>query len=103
VCFKKQPRRKLSKAELREQTLAARKKRQGQNCLVVIRYDHHQSQIILVAALISQDSDCVLGIGKCRCYIWQVGATTIILDPFPSMYCEEILGHQTPLLKALAS
>jgi hypothetical protein len=34
--------------------LAARKKRQGQNHLPgFIRYDHHQSQIILVAALFS--------------------------------------------------
>ena len=84
-------------------TLAAREKRQGQNRLAVILYDHHQSRIILVAALFSQVSDCVLGIRKrCR-YIWQIRAITIILDPIPSVYREEILRHRTPLLKALAS
>jgi hypothetical protein len=78
-------------------TLAAREKRQGQNRLAVILYDHHQSRIILVAALFSQVSDCVLGIRKrCR-YIWQIRAIMIILDPIPSVYREEISGHRTSL------
>jgi hypothetical protein len=59
--------------------LAAGKKRQGQNRLPgLILYEHHQSQIV-VAAVFSQLSDCVLGIRKCRRYIRQVRAIRIIL------------------------
>ena len=58
----------------------------------LIRYDHHQGQIV-VAALFSQLPNCVLGIGKCRRIIWQVRTITIILDPIPSEYREEISRH----------
>jgi hypothetical protein len=78
----------------REILLAARKKRQGQNRLPgFIRYDHHQSEII-VAALLSQLSDCVLGIRKCCRSIWQVRAISIVLDPVSSVYREEISRHR---------
>src|SRR5215813_4239125 len=78
-------------------TLAARPKRQGQNVLPgLIRYKHHQSQIV-VATLLAQLLDCVLGIRKRRRYIRQVGAIGMILDPIPSVYWEEISRHRTPL------
>jgi hypothetical protein len=75
--------------------LAAREKRQGQNRLPgLILYEHHQSQIV-VDALLSQLSDCVLGIRKCRRLIRQVRAFRIIRDPVLSVYREKI-SHQTP-------
>jgi len=77
--------------------LAAREKRQGQNRLPgLIFYHHHQSEIILVAVLVSQLSDPVLGIRKCRRYIRQVWASRIILDLIRSVYREEISWHRLP-------
>jgi hypothetical protein len=68
----------------------AREKRQGQNRLPgFILNDHYQSRIV-VAALFSQLSDGVLGIRKCRPYIRQVCACTVILDLCPSVYRKEI-------------
>jgi len=76
--------------------LAAREKRQGQNCLPsLIFYHHHQRQIILVAVLFSQLSDRVLGIRKCRRYIRQVCVTRMVLDPILSVYRKGISWHRT--------
>jgi hypothetical protein len=74
--------------------LATRKKRQGQNRLPgLIRYEHHQGQIV-VAALLSQLPDYVVGMRKCRRSIWQVRAISIVLDPVSSVYREEISRHR---------
>lgn len=74
--------------------LATRKKRQGQHHLSgFIRYDHHQGQIV-VAALLSQLLDFVLGTRNSRRNIQQVPAVRIIiLDPVPSACREEISLH----------
>jgi hypothetical protein len=74
--------------------LATRKKRQGQNRLPgLVRYEHHQGQIV-VAALLSQLPDYVLGMRKCRRSIWQVRAISIVLDPVSSVYREKISRHR---------
>ena len=58
----------------------------------MILYEHHQSRIV-IAALFSQLSDCVLGIRKCRRHIRQIRASRIILDPVLSVYRKEISRH----------
>ena len=80
-----------------QRALAARKKRQGQNCSPgLIRYEHHQSRIVVIciAALFSQLSDGVLGMRKCHRSIWQVDPIGIVLDPVSSVYREEISRHR---------
>ena len=60
----------------------------------LIRYEHHQGQIV-VAALLLQLPDCVFGIRKCRRNIWQVDTIRTILDPVSSVYRKEISRHRS--------
>jgi hypothetical protein len=82
--------------------LRAGEKRQEQNRLTgLILYNHHKSRIV-AAAILSQLPDCVLGIRKCRCNVWQIRAIRIINDPIPSAYREEVSWHRMPIFRLIA-